>query len=476
MHLVATENSLNGGVDIESKQISRGRSIAAYAAGALHREFPPAVTEAAITALVDYIGVAVGAVDEAPVRPVREVAQSWDAHGKARIFLGPTTTPALAALVNGTMAHAMDYDDAHQMGAGHISCPCWSAAIAVANQLGSSEQETLAAFITGFEVMARLGGAGVTGVGRNLHRRGLHPTSVLGRIGAAVVASVLMRLDERQIEYALGVAATTAGGLVGSFGTHSKPFHGGKAAMDGILAAQLAAHGFESATHLLELEKGLLDVIIQDRAVDVPPLDFDARWELLRNGFKPYASCRGTHASIQAARKLAPRIKEKESGGKKITRVHAKVHPNAMVAAGKLNPQTPLECKFSVPFCIALGLRDYRVVATDFTPAVFMDKAVTELMPLIEIEIVPDQPQYEAHMDVYLEDGTNLHEDTAIVLGHADNPMSDEDFRGKFEGLVVPVLGAAKTAQLYALLNDFGCAGNFAQVMSLLAPVPGGKN
>ena len=444
---------------------TRGRAIAAYAAGALTREYPAAVVKAATTALVDYVGVAVGAVDEAPVRPVREVAEEWAARGNARIFLGPLTTPALAALVNATMAHAMDYDDAHQMGAGHISCPCWSAAIAVANQVGANEQDTLAAFITGFEVMARLGGGGPAGVGRNLHRRGFHPTSILGRIGAAVVAGVLMRLDERQIEYALGIAATTAGGLIGSFGTHAKPFHGGKAAMDGILAAQLAARGFESATQLLELEKGLLDAIIQDRKVDVPPLDFAARWEILRNGFKPYASCRATHASIQAARKLVSRI-----GGRKIKRVAAKIHPNAMVAAGKLNPRTPLECKFSISFCIALGLRGYRVVATDFTETTFADSTVTGLLPRIELEIVQSQPQYEAHMDVYLDDGTHLHEDTAIVLGHADNPMSEEDFRGKFEGLVVPVLGAPKTAQLYALLNDFGRAGNFAKVMTLLEP------
>jgi 2-methylcitrate dehydratase PrpD len=285
------------------------------------------------------------------------------------------------------------------------------------------------------------------------------------------VAGVLMKLDEKKIEYALGAAATTAGGLIGSFGTHAKPFHGGKAAMDGILAAQLAAHGFESATHLLELEKGLLDSIIQDRKVDVPPLDFGARWEILRNGFKPYASCRATHASIQAARKLASLI-----GDKKIARVAAKIHPNAMVAAGKLNPRTPLECKFSISFCIALGLRDYRVVATDFTDATFADRAVTELLPRIELEVVQDQPQYEAHMDVYLEDGTHLHEDTAIVLGHADNPMSEADFRGKFEGLVVPVLGRDVTAQLYALLNEFERPGNFTRVMALLAHDPRRKN
>ena len=455
---------MNIRADVSIEQVTRGQQIAAYTAGAQQRQFPPEVIRAAKTALIDFIGVAVGAVDEAPVRPVRRVALDWQARGKARIFLGPLTTPALAALVNGTMAHAMDYDDAHQMGAGHISCPCWATAVALANELGSSEQETLAAFITGFEVMARLGGGGPTGVGRNLHRRGLHPTSILGRIGAAVVASVLMRLDLQKIEYALGIAATTAGGLIGSFGTHAKPFHGGKAAMDGILAAQLAAQGFESATHLLETEKGLLDAIIQDRAVEVPPLDFDARWELLRNGFKPYASCRGTHASIQAARKLAPRL-----AGKIISRVHAKVHPNAMVAAGKMNPRTPLECKFSVPFCIALGLRGYRVVATDFTDAAFQDESVTQLLPRIEIEVVQDQAQYAAHMDVYLEDGACLHEDTAIVLGHADNPMSEADFRAKFEGLVEPVLGLPKTSELYALLDNFEHAGNFDKVMSLVA-------
>lgn len=443
--------------------IHRGRRIAAYAAGARDREFPAAVTKAAITALVDYIGVAVGAVNDAPVRPVRRVAESWAARGNALIFLGPRTTPALAALVNGTMAHAMDYDDAHQMGAGHVSCPCWSAALALASHLGSSEQETLAAFITAFEVMARLGGGGPQGVGRSLHRRGFHPTSIFGRVGAAVAASVLMRLDQPTTERALGIAATTAGGLIGSFGTHAKPFHGGKAAMDGIMAAELAAAGFESATHLLETEKGLLDAFIQDRVVEVPPLDFDERWELLRNGFKPYASCRATHASIQAARTLAPRL-----AGRKITGVHAKIHPNAMVTAGKLDPRTPLECKFSVPFCISLGLRGYRLVAPDFSAATLRDAAVTELLPLIKLEVVPDQPQYEAHLEVHVAGEESLRADTDIVLGHAQNPMSEADFRDKFQGLVEPVLGPQQSGRLYEALNRFEQAGSIRKIMDLL--------
>jgi len=442
---------------------SRGRQIAAYVAGARSREYPDEVRKAAIAALVDFVGVAVGAADDEAVRPVRRVVEDWGARGNALVFLGQRTTPALAALANGTMAHAFDYDDAHQMGAGHVSCPCWSAALAVAGHLGSDEQETLAAFITGFEVMARLGGGGPPGVGRNLHRRGFHPTSVLGRIGAAVVTAVLMRLDTPRIERALGVAATTAGGLIGSFGTHAKPFHGGKAAMDGILAAELAAGGFEAATHLLETEKGLLDAFIQDRKVEVPPLDFDARWEILRNGFKPYASCRATHASVQAARSLAPRL-----AGRKITRVDAKVHPNVMVVSGKMNPVTPLECKFSAPFCIAMGLRGYRLVASEFNEKTFRDPAVTGLLPVIRLEVVQDQPQYEAHLEVQVEGEAPLRADTAIVLGHAQNPMSEADFRDKFQGLAEPVLGAARAAQLHDTLTRFQQPGALRGMMDLI--------
>ena len=449
---------------MDQAQTTRSRQIAAYVQGAREREYPDEVRKAAIMALVDFIGCAVGAADDAAVRPVRQVAESWAARGKARIFLGPLTVPALAALANGTMAHAFDYDDAHQMGAGHISCPCWSAALAIAGHLGCSEKDTLAAFLTGFEIMARLGGGGPRGVGRNLHRRGFHPTSILGRIGAAAIASVLMRLDGLRTERALGVAATTAGGLIGSFGTHAKPFHGGKAAMDGILAAELAAQGFESATRLLETEKGLLDAFIQDRAVEVPPLDFGARWEILRNGFKPYASCRATHASIQAARALAPRL-----AGKQVRRVHARVHPNVMVVAGNLNPRTPLECKFSVSFCIAMGLRGYRLVATDFGDAVLQDETVTRLLPLVELEVVQDQPQYESHLVVDLEGEGSLRADTDVVLGHAQNPMGDEDFHDKFRGLVEPRLGALRATELLAALNAFEQPGAIGRIIELLA-------
>jgi 2-methylcitrate dehydratase PrpD len=335
----------------------------------------------------------------------------------------------------------------------------------------------MAAFITGYEVMCKLGGGYVTGVGRNLQRRGLHPTSVVGRAGAAAVACVLMQLNEQQIGHALGVAATTAGGLVGSFGTHGKPFHAGKAAMDGILAAQLAADGFVAATHLYELGEldktprqkqahsaTLLDVFIQDHQVEPLPLDFDQSWEILTNGFKPFASCRATQASTQAARTLAARI-----AGRAIKRVHAKVHPNALITAGKLAPRTPLEGKFSVPFCIALALRGHAVVASDFTDTKMHDAAVMDIVPLVELEAVQGQPPHSAHLDVYLADGEHLHADTDIVIGHPDNPMRWDDLRVKFEGLVEPVLGAEKALVLQGRVQGFEQPGSIQKISALLA-------
>jgi 2-methylcitrate dehydratase PrpD len=312
--------------------------------------------------------------------------------------------------------------------------------------------------------MSKLGGGWVPGVGRSLQRRGWHPTSVFGRTGAAAAACALMGLDEARIANALGVAATTAGGLVGSFGTHGKPFHAGKAAMDGILAAQLAADGFVAATHLYELEKGLLDAFIQDRQVEVPPLDFETKWELLENSFKPYASCRATHASTQAARSIASQVH-----GRKITKVHAKVHPNALVTAGKTAPRTALEGKFSVPFCISLGLRGYKVVSTDFTDETMRDRAVMDVVPVVQLEAVQGQPAHSAYLDVTLEGGERVQGQTDIVMGHPDNPMSWDALQEKFEGLVEPVLGAQKTATLFDLGRNFLEPGSIGKLSELLA-------
>ncbi len=442
----------------------RGAALAHYIAGAAGRTYSDDVIHEARRSLVDYLGVTIVAAVDETVEPVQRAAARWNAAGNARIVLGGTTTPALAALINATATHAMDYDDVHYLGAGHPGGPCWSTALAVGQESEQSDASVLGAFITGFEVMARLGGGGIPGVGRMLQRKGFHPTSMVGRMGAAAVAAALHGLDAEKSLHALGNTATTAGGLVGSFGTHGKPFHAGKAAMDGILAADLAAEGHVAAKHLFELDTGWLDAFIQDRQVEVPPLDFAARSELLRNGYKLFASCRATHASSQAAMTLAGQLDHR-----KIVSVKAKVHAGAPVTAGNPDPKTPLEAKFSVAFCVAMALAGYRLQWTDFANEVLDDERVTSVVPKVVLEPVEGQSPASAFLDVLLEDGSVLQAETAVVLGHPENPVSDRGLEEKFQSLVGPTLGPLKTKRLLDTAWRFGEPGTVLSISELLA-------
>lgn len=458
-------HSENAATQAES---SRNAQLVEFIATAKDCSYPEAVLQAARVALVDYLGVAIGAAADPAVLPARQTVLSWGATGKARIFLGPTTTPALAALVNASSAHAMDYDDTHPMGGGHPSGPCWSTALALADEIGASEADALAAFVTGYEIMAKLGGGGPKGVGRSLQRAGFHPTGVFGRSGAAAAASVLLGLDRAQIANALGAAATTAGGLLGSFGTHGKPYHAGRAALDGVLSAQLAANGFLASPSLYELDKqgGLLRTLLQREQAEVPPLDLGSKWELLGNGIKLFASCRGTHPSAQAAQGLAKRI-----GDRSVARVVAYVHPNSLVAAGNPDPKTGLEGKFSLAFCIALGLRGYRLVATDFVNGTLDDPQVSALIPKVELVSVADQPNYEAHVEVTLENGEMLSGETAIVSGHPDNPVSWDELESKFRGLVEPVAGESRATEILGLARHFDTQPGSLKAISVLLAI-----
>lgn len=441
----------------------RGEQLSDFIYNIASREIPAEVLHEAKRALIDHLAVATGAVNDEAVLPVHQVARAWNTTGDARIILGDTCAPGIAAMVNATMAHAADYDDTHPAGAGHPGGPCWATALAMAQAHPVSEDRVLRAFIAGFEVMAKLGGGWVPGVGRNLQRRGFHPTSVVGRAGAAAVAAVILGLNEEQIRNALGAAATMMGGLQKSSGTHGKPFHAGKAAMDGILAAQLAAEGFVGAHHFYETD-GWVKIFIQDGSAEIPPLDFGVSWELPGNGYKLYASCRGTHASIETARQIYPQLK-----GRTITRIEAKVHPMGMVNAGILNPKTPLESKFSIPHCIVLALSGYGLTDTDFTQQTVDDPAARALLPLLNIEAVDGQSASSAFIDVWLEDGEVIHAHTDVYRGHPQNPLTDDELRAKFDALTLPALGAERSEALYQAAAHVERPGSVAKIAALLA-------
>ena len=431
-----------------------------FIAAAPTRSYAPEVLDAAKMALVDWFGVALGAVNEPAAGAARRVALRWSSQGKAHMLLGPAVGPAAAVLANGTMSHCMDYDDTHLDGAGHISGPTWAVALALAEEYGKTEQEALAAYITGFEIAARLGAGGF---GRKLQYKGFHPSSVFGRFSSAATAAVLLGLNRTQIAHALGVAGTTVSGLNASFGTMSKPFHLGKAAMDGLLAADMAREGFEAATHLLDAENGISATLVQDGSVKIEPTEFSDGLALLRNAYKPYACCKATHACVDAARKLSARV---EPG--LIQRIVLGASPMTLAVAAKPNPQTPLEGKFSVAYCAALGLSGYAAVESDFSESRLRDPQVRALVAKSEISEQPGTELTEGYVEVHLNDGRTLRESVPLALGNPGNPMSWAGMEGKFAGLVEPVLGN-ETQPLFEALRRFETPGTLAKVMKGVA-------
>ncbi len=440
-------------------QTPNADAAAQFIGTAQGRNYPTDVVEAARMALVDTIGVALGAHGEGAGQAARKVAGNWGASGNAQILLGSNSAPAVAALVNATLGHCLDYDDTHVGAVAHLGNPTWATALAIGQHIGASDRDIMGAFITGFEVGARLG----SGLGNMVNERGFHSTGLFGCFAAATTASVLLGLDEAGIRNALGAAATQAAGLTASFGTMSKPFHAGKAAMNGILAAELAKEGFEAAQNLIEAEGGFAGAYIQDGSKAPALLDFDGSMEITRNTLKPYASCLLTHPVIDAARALSEAVQDKD-----IAEIKVEVNPICIQLAGKPQPQTGLEGKFSTAYCAALGLTGHVVTAQDFAEERVADPKIRRLLDKVVLTPAPDMHMTAANFSLRFADGTELGHETKLALGNPGNPMSWDDMHGKFFPLAEPVLGD-KTESLYDLLRGFGDDDRMAAIREIVA-------
>lgn len=434
-------------------------AASAYIATARSRPIPEHVFDAARMCLVDWFGVAIAARDEGAAQVVRKVA--GDRKGTSQVLFGDPAEETYAALINGTMAHCLDFDDTHVGSLAHLSGPTWAATLAVGTATNSSPETILRAFITGFEVGARIGG---NGFGEALNTRTLHSTGFCGCFAAAAAASVLHGLSVGEAMNALGAAATQASGLTGSFGTMAKPFHAGKAAFNGVLSSQLAKAGFTAAHNLIESGSGMSPALIQDGSRAIPSMTFEADdWELLRNTFKPYASCLLTHPVIDSARKARQQI-----AGHAIAAITVNVHPMAVQLAGNPAPQTALQGKFSTAYCAALALNGHMAAAPDFSPERLGDPALRALVSKVTLNIVPEMEKTAASMTVTLADGRTISTDTPLALGNPGNPMQWSDLEAKFTGLTEPVLGKASAAKVFSNLRQFGISNDFGAAFAEL--------
>src|SRR6266481_1727602 len=324
--------------------IAEGASALAYA------DLAAPVRAIARQCVLDYLGVALAGAADPLVRILLDELTEAGGAPQAGIIGHETRLPALsAALVNGAAAHALDFDDVNMAMPGHPSVAILPALLALAELKGSSGREVITAFVAGYETTCRIGAALQPGH----YNLGFHSTATVGSFGAAAACARLLDLDAAAMATALGIAGTQAAGLKSQFGTMCKPFHAGKAAQNGLLAARLAARGFSSRTDIVECVQGFALTHGPDFAPAAALATPEGGFHIFNNLFKYHAACYMTHGPIESARALRERHGVKPE---QIARMTLSLDKSCERVCNIPAPTDGLEAKFSLRQTVAMAL------------------------------------------------------------------------------------------------------------------------
>ena len=432
--------------------------------------------------LLDTVGVTLaGAREDAP-RIVEEVLAS-PAAGPSLVFgsnrrIGPLD----AALVNGTAAHVLDYDNATNTMFGHASATMMPALIAAGEAFGGSGRELLAAHVAGFEVGARLG----RGLNMHHYEKGWHPTSTLGAFAVAAACAHFLKLSEDETATALAMATSLAAGIKANFGTMTKPLHVGECARGGLMAALLARKGFTANLDAFEHKQGFFNVYNGAGTYDAAKI-FDGWGEpldIVAPGacYKQYPCCASTHAAVDATLDIRSQI-IKMSGAidaAKITRVESWTSAQRLAHTNRPQPSSALDAKFSVQYCVARALLDGHVVFADLEGEAYREPKVVDLLkrthatPLTEGAFAAGN-FVGAEVKVTLADGRAFASKIAKPLGRtAANPIAHDAMLVKFESCAARALPQAQVKALAQAIENFErCSSirDFTAIMETAAPL-----
>src|SRR3954462_2669328 len=326
------------------------RGLAARATAVSYDALPEAVRALARQCVLDYFGVALAGADDPLLSMLPGALMEAGGMPQASVIGHQARLPGLsAALLNGAIGHALDYDDVNLAMPGHPSVAILPALIALAEARQSSGREVIAAFVAGYETACRIGSALRPGH----YNLGFHATGTVGAFGAAAACARLLGLDAEATARALGIAGTQAAGLKSQFGTMCKPFHAGKASQNGLLAARLAARGFSSRPNLVECEQGFALTHGPDFHPEAALAEPSNGFHIYANLFKYHAACYLTHGPIECAHAIRERHGVKPD---EIARITLSLDRSCDRVCNIPAPTDGLEAKFSLRQTVAMAL------------------------------------------------------------------------------------------------------------------------
>lgn len=421
------------------------RMLAGFVVDHRHEDVAPEVWREASRSVLNWVGCAVGGSRHETADKV--LAALGELSGpRAATVLGRVERVdiMLAALVNGITSHTFDYDDTHLRTVIHPSGPVAAAILALSEHRPVTGAQFLHAFVLGVEVECRIGNA----VYPSHYDVGWHITGTAGVFGAAAAAGKLLDLDNQQMTWALGIAATQASGLREMFGTMCKPFHPGNAARNGLLAALLAKKGFTSSNHAIEAPRGFANVLATARRYEEITERLGETWEISLNSYKPFACGIVIHPVIDVCIQLR---NQHTLHPEEVRAVSVKVHPLVLELTGKKAPQRGLEGKFSVYHSAAVALIHGAAGEQQYSDDCVVDPAVVTLRNRVTAAVADDLHEDQARIAIEMTDGRTLEMFVEHAIGSIARPMSDGDLESKFRGLAGGILVRAQTERLLEL-------------------------
>lgn len=417
--------------------------LADYAVTTRTVALPAEVIHAAKRCVIDWFAATIPGGILPPATLLQAVSQEDLGRGDALLYPSvQRTTARSAALINGSAAHTVEFDDIFRDAIYHPGAPVIAAALAAAQSRHVSGDQFLRGVISGYEISTRIGIA-VTPA----HYEYWHTTGTVGTFGAAVAAAAILGLDSERMAHSLANAGTMAAALQQAFRSDamSKPLHAGRAAETGVLVAQMAEQGVTGAKDILEGQRGFGAAMSKDADWYGAFGDLSARsrYSVTRMTQKNHGCCGHTFAALDGVIALR---NEHGLSAANVKRISVGTYAKALEITGNPKPRTAFEAKFSLPYCAAVALLTGRVRLDAFNPERLADPQVRELMTRIELRVDPKLDaafprQRAATVEIETVDGKHYRHHAPTRKGDPDNPLTDEELTAKYHELATPVIG-----------------------------------
>lgn len=443
--------------------------IAGFAANLGEEDIPAPARKLATDAITDCVACALAGSHTDLARHLLKVIGSTSGDAAASL-LGTQRRASLcdAALYNGAIAHALDYDDISHPAYSHPSAVLVPTIFAVAEGSRASGADIVTAFVIGLETFGRLGRA----LNLQHYKNGWHATSTFGSVAAAAAAARLLKLTEQQTRMAIGIAASAAGGLRANFGTMTKPLHAGYAARNGVLAALLAREGVTAAEDVLLHKFGFANTFNnrQGIAADAlrpqqPTLEILTEYGI---ALKAFPSCAATHTAVEAALIVRQQLSDRLGD---ISSVRVGVSELALEPLIYVKPATPLEGKFSMHYCVAAALVHGALDLSSFSDEGIHHPAIDALIPRISMEVddrVRDDREFASVVTVETKRGERIEHMVRVALGKPARWLGAPQLKQKFSDCCRYSGCAIDASEAFAALQSMDGASSLDGILRLL--------